>query len=244
MTHATRNKSCNQTSSKYVPLPSDLFVMPESGFSLRVWLAVLASVSYISLSHDYPPSRKPYALDFTSSSGQCYVHWPCTLNMSLRTKQLSNTLLVEYRNIIRFTPISPTRNPSRIYLFADSPSIFRHALTSRNQCSGEYQGTNSSINPFDHLWQTLQTTDNMWYLQKAHMFLDDGDGTRQLIPHAVCPLLEATGLDDKEKKRCCRNRRIMHRVSNPTRRSFHVHRARTRQQCTPACSSMHFWDWN
>jgi len=66
------------------------------------------------------------------------------------------------------------------------------------------------------------------------MSLDDGGGTKQLIPHAVCPLLEATGLDSKGKKRCSRNRRIMHRVSNPTRRSFHVHRARTRQQCTPA----------
>jgi hypothetical protein len=32
------------------------------------------------------------------------------------------------------------------------------------------------------------------------MFLDDGDGTKQLIPHAVCPLLEATGLDNKKKK--------------------------------------------
>jgi hypothetical protein len=233
MTHATHNKSCNQTSSKYVWLPSDLLVMRESGFSLRVWLAVLASISYIT-SLDYPPSRKPYALDLTSTSGQCYVHWPCALKMSLPTKQLSNTLLVEYRNIIRFTPISPTRNPPRIYLFADSTSIFCHALTSRNQCSGDYQGTNSSINPLDHLWQTLQTTDNMWYRQKAHMSLDDGGGTKQLTPHAVCPLLEATGLDSKGRKRCSRNRRIMHRASNPTRRSFHVHRARTRQQCTPA----------
>jgi hypothetical protein len=127
MTHATHNKSCNQTSSKYVWLPFDLFVMPESGFSLRVWLAVLASISYISLSLDYPPPRKPYALDFTSTSGQCYVHWPCDLNMSLPTKRLSNTLLVEYRNIIRFTQISPTRNPARIHFFADSRSIFCHA---------------------------------------------------------------------------------------------------------------------
>lgn len=200
MTHATHNKPCNQTSSKYVWLPSDLLVMPESGFSLRIWLAALASIPYISLSLDYSPSRKPYALDFNSTSGQCYVHWPCALNMPLPTKQLSNTLLVEYRNIIRFTPISPTRNPPRIYLFADSTSIFCHVLRSRNQCSGEYQGTNSSINPLDHHWQTLQTTDNMWYRQKAHMFLDDGGRTKQLIPQAVCPLLEATGLDNKKQK--------------------------------------------
>jgi hypothetical protein len=33
------------------------------------------------------------------------------------------------------------------------------------------------------------------------MFLDDGGGTKQLIPHAVRPLLEAAGLDNKEKKK-------------------------------------------
>jgi hypothetical protein len=32
------------------------------------------------------------------------------------------------------------------------------------------------------------------------MFLDDGGGTKQLITHAVCPLLEAAGLDNKKKK--------------------------------------------
>jgi hypothetical protein len=32
------------------------------------------------------------------------------------------------------------------------------------------------------------------------MFLDDGGRTKQLIPQAVCPLLEATGLDNKKQK--------------------------------------------
>jgi hypothetical protein len=32
------------------------------------------------------------------------------------------------------------------------------------------------------------------------MFVDDGGGTKQLIPHAVRPLLEAAGLDNKKEK--------------------------------------------